>query len=114
MVDAIRWALFRIGIFFQIHYLDDYLFFSSPTSDNATSVLSQVMNTLNSMEVPVAFSKTEGPATVVTFLGIVVDTVRFELQLLEEKLSYIRRLTSGGKAELYLQADHRMAGQAFW
>ena len=92
VADAIGWALFQTGVLFQIHYLDDFLFFTSPVSSDATSVLPHVLNRLDSMGVPVAFSKIEGPATVVTFLGIVVDTVRFELRLPEEKLSYIRGL----------------------
>lgn len=39
-----------------------------------------------------ALHKMEGPATVVTFLGVVVDTARFELRLPIDKLDYIREL----------------------
>lgn len=35
---------------------------------------------------PLKLEKVEGPATVLTFLGIVIDTVRFKLRLPEDKL----------------------------
>ena len=94
VADAIGWALFQTGVLFQIHYLDDYLFFSPPTPGDAIPALPHILNTLDRMGVPVAISKIEGPATIVTFLGIIVDTVRFELRLPEEKLSYIRGLVT--------------------
>ena len=80
--------------------MDDYLFFFSPTSDDVTSVLPQILNMLNSMGVLVTVSKFEGPAMVVTFLGIVVDTIRFKLRLPEEKLSYILGLTTQWQGRL--------------
>ena len=40
--------------------------------------------------IPVAEHKTEGPATSVTFLGILVDTVRFQLRLSSDKLARLQ------------------------
>ena len=42
--------------------------------------------------IPVASHKTEGPSTLVTFLGIVVDTVQFQLWLPLEKVTWLRIL----------------------
>ena len=42
--------------------------------------------------VPVAVEKIEGLATVVTFLGVLIDTSRFELRLPEPKKNYIREM----------------------
>ena len=39
-----------------------------------------------------AVNKIEGPATTITFLGIQIDTISFELRLTVEKLEYIGRL----------------------
>ncbi len=39
-----------------------------------------------------AHEKIEGPATIVTFLGIIIDTVAGELRIPEEKLAHIRQL----------------------
>ena len=41
---------------------------------------------------PVADNKVDGPATSVTYLGILVDTVRFELTLPPDKLERIGEL----------------------
>ena len=40
--------------------------------------------------IPVAEHKTEGSATSVTFLGILVNTVQFQLQLPSDKLSRLQ------------------------
>ena len=40
--------------------------------------------------IPVAEHKTEGPATSVTFLGILVDTVQFQLRLPSDKLARLQ------------------------
>ena len=50
------------------------------------------MITFSDLGVPVATHKTEGPATLVTFLGIVIDTVACQLRLPEEKLERLRDL----------------------
>ena len=92
VADAIGWALFQMGIRLQIHYLDDYLFFIHPSSSDAYSLLPSVLNTLDHLGVPVATQKIEVPATTVTFLGVIVDTVRLELRLPDHKLEYIRSL----------------------
>ena len=81
VADAIGWVLFQMGIRLQIHYLDDYLFFVHPSSNDAYSLFPSVLNTLDHLGVPVATQKIEGPATTVTFLGVIVDTVRLELRL---------------------------------
>ena len=41
---------------------------------------------------PVAAHKTEGPATCVIFLGILIDTITFELRLPAEKLQRLQTL----------------------
>jgi len=42
--------------------------------------------------VPIASRKTDGPTTVVTFLGILVDTDKGELHLPQDKLQWLRGL----------------------
>ena len=91
MADVIGWALIQAGIQFLIHYSDDFLFFVSPSRPGLL-VLSRVLNILENLRVPVAVPKIEGPATVVAFLGILVDTSQFELRLPGPKLEFIREL----------------------
>ena len=72
VADAIGWALLQSGVELFIHYLDDFLFFSPP-APRPVNTLQMVLNTLRHLGVPVAHEKIEGPAPVVTFLGIVTQ-----------------------------------------
>ena len=84
--------MMQAGITFVMHYLDDHLFFLPPSSVSSTSLLSQILGIFDYLEVPVADDKVDGPITVVTFLGIQIDTVRFELTLPPHELECIREL----------------------
>ena len=103
VVDAIGWALWQAGITLHIHYFDDFLFFVAPLANSGHAVLARVLSILEWLGVSVAHRKIEGPAPVVSFLGITVDTVRFESsnltvsnsvyqsnRLLEDKVWYIQ------------------------
>ena len=92
MADAVGWALIQAGAPPHIHYLDDFLFFVSPAATHGPLVLSRILEAFGMLGVPVAMHKIEGPATVVTFLGVEVDTVRFELRLPGHKLDHIQGL----------------------
>lgn len=59
----------------QLHYLDDFLFFIPLEATQNQVVLPHILRILLELGVPVAFQKTEGPATLVTFLEITLDTV---------------------------------------
>ena len=86
VADAIGWALLQPSVNLQIHYLDDFSFFVPPSAEHGQSMLCHTLNVLECLGVSVATQKIEGPATVVTFLAIEVDTVRFELRLPQEKI----------------------------
>ena len=119
--DALAWAFRSSGIFSQIHYLDDFLFFGRPNSDEAELVLSRVLDICQVLGVPVAGHKTEGPATCVKFLGILVDTARLELRLPREKLERLQSLviawvhrsscTRNHFSAIY-HMQHRLSGRA--
>ncbi|XP_044125174.1 mucin-5AC-like [Bufo gargarizans] len=66
---------------------------SSRTS-SSTDKLGRPIVYLGSSQVPVATAKTEGPATKVTFLGIILDTIKMEASLPSEKLLRIRSAIS--------------------
>ena len=76
-----------------MHYLDDYLLFGCPESPECAQALHTALSLCKNLGVPVSSSKIEGPATTITFLGIVLDTEKRELRLPEDKLvSVIARL----------------------
>ena len=91
VADAMAWILFNRGIRFLLHYLDDFLFVGSPCSSEASIARARAEATFEDLGVPVATHKTEGPATRITFLGIVIDTQSFTLSLPEEKLLRVRQ-----------------------
>ncbi len=74
VADMIAWTLHCSGIQHQIHYLDDFLFFGAPKTDEGRKALDIVLRVLAWLEVPVASHKTEGPATALTYLGILINT----------------------------------------
>ena len=72
--------MYHNGVTSSIHYLDNFLFVGPSESDECT----QNLATCNK---PVASRKLAGPTTVLTFLGIEIDTVAGQLWLSTEKLT---------------------------
>ena len=69
------WALHNAGIQHLTHYLDDFLFLVAPHINDGAQILSLAMRDFSKLGVPVARHKTEGPACVITFLGVCIDTI---------------------------------------
>ena len=86
LADTLEWILQKRGIE-SIHYLDDFLIFGPPDREACEKQLKEVEAVFRQLGVPVAGHKTEGPARVITFLGIVVDLVAGILRLPEEKVA---------------------------
>ena len=92
--DMLAWIAGQNGVSFLLHYLDDFLTIgppSSPTCQHNLEVLTQICNYLG---VPLAFEKVEGPSTVLSFLGIVLDTTSMEARLPEDKLTRLKNEVS--------------------
>ena len=87
VADALTWAMRRSGVPNLMHYLDDFLFFSPPRATTTPTVLTKALAVCDILGVPVAPNKVEGPATSLTFLGILIDTVKLELRLPHDKLA---------------------------
>ena len=83
----------RAGIHGQVHYLDDFLF-GRPHSSEASENLHLALQVCRQLGIPVATHKTKGPSTVLTFLGILVDSSRMELRLPTDKLHRLQSLVS--------------------
>ena len=74
----------------MIHYLDDFLMVGSPSSDTCQLNLDILKQLCDDLGVPLALEKVEGPSTTISFLGILLDTVRMEIRLPEDKLAQIK------------------------
>ena len=84
--DALAGVMWKRGVKWQVHYLDDFLFLGPPGSPDRKQA---ALDTCKLLGVPVAAHKMEGPITCLTFLGIQIDTVSMSLSLSQDKLACI-------------------------
>ena len=94
IADALLWSMYDAVLLSGIHYLDDFLLFGAPGSKECADNLSLALTTCKALGVPVAQQKVEGPASIINFLGIEIDTVLWLLRLPLEKLQRIRGMLS--------------------
>eukprot|EP00731_Ephydatia_muelleri_P000372 Em0001g372a len=92
IADALEWYLKSRGIAHVFHYLDDFTIVGSPSSDECMRALSVMRQACVELGIPLAEHKTEGPATRITFLGIMIDTTAGQLSLPPEKLARVQSL----------------------
>ena len=90
VADALQWIFQCQGVK-GIHYLDDFLLFGSPDSDECRQALEKILETCARLGVPLALHKTKGPSTIIIFLGIELDMKAMTLRLPEEKLIRLKR-----------------------
>ena len=91
VADALVWVLWCKGVMRAIHYLDDF-FLGPPGSEECTKSLKIARETCTELGVPVAPHKVEGPASVITFLGIAIDSGMQQLRLPQENCQlYLQR-----------------------
>lgn len=86
VADGLAWALSCHGVRNFVHYLDDFFFCGPPASQECAGALEIAVSVCQRLGLPVAPEKVEGPATVITFLGIEVDTMKEEVRLPHAKL----------------------------
>ena len=92
VADILGWVFSQSGIRHHLHYLDDFLLLGAPHSREAAQALDIALKVFDSLGIPVATHKTEGPSTILIFLGILIDTKRFELRLPEDKLTRLQEM----------------------
>ena len=85
LADALAWILQANGVSYQLHYLDDFLLLGPPDQQTCAQALHRTIQVCQELGVPIAVHKTEGPAPVLPFLGILIDSIRMELSLPPEK-----------------------------
>ena len=69
--------------------MDDFIIVGPPGSGVCGDNLSVALDTCSQLGVPVAAEKMVGPATVVTFLGMEVDTVEMEVNTVEMEVDTV-------------------------
>nr|XP_008117750.1 PREDICTED: uncharacterized protein LOC103280454 [Anolis carolinensis] len=87
----LEWAIRKkSGLSGVAHYLDDFLFIGKAGTGQCRYLMQQFHQLADHFGVPLAHEKTEGPATVLTFLGIEIDTVAHSCRLPLDKLENLK------------------------
>ncbi len=94
VADAVEWIAKQQGVGTIMHYLDDFLIVGVPGTGECSAQLMILLSTFDQLSIPVAIEKLEGPATVLTFLGIEMDTTEMVLRLPDQKLQELKQLVA--------------------
>lgn len=89
--SALQWILeekFKVG--YCVHVLDDFLFVGSPRSPDCYSSLLAFYSLAKDINLPIKSEKTVYPTTTLTFLGLELDTLKFEIRLPTDKLERLK------------------------
>ena len=97
LADAIQFAALAQGIQHITHYLDDFVILGSPGSGQCGRDLSIFIELCESLGVPLAEEKIEGPSTKLEVLGIIIDTEYMQLSLSEARMEELRSLLQNWK-----------------
>ena len=68
------------------HYLDDF-FFAGKNDTECLSLMSEFKNMCKQLGVPIADEKTEGPVTLMEYLGLSIDTETLTVKIPKEKIN---------------------------
>ena len=79
--EALQWIITENYYIQAIHYLDDYFMVGPPDSPACSLAKEKTLFLCQSLGIPVAMEKVEGPASTITFLGIEIDSQLQELRL---------------------------------
>ena len=98
VTDALQWMMEQRGATWVRHYVDDFITVRPNVEECARNA--EVMHkTCEEANIPVEPEKDEGPARVITFLGLQLDTVKMEVRLPQEKLEKLKELVANWKGQ---------------
>ena len=83
---AVEWIAKARGVGWLCHYIDDFVAVGVPRSLECRATLAVLKETCRCLGMPLDPGKEEGPAQVLPFLGVELDTVQCEARLLQAKL----------------------------
>jgi len=90
---ALHWIILnKLGILGCVHVLDDFLFISPADRIKAKNDLDRFLEFANKLGLPIKDEKTVFPTTMLTFLGLELDSDKMEIRLPMDKLERLREL----------------------
>jgi hypothetical protein len=93
--DGLEYVMLQNGASEAIHYLDDIFTAGPPQSATCQDNMSIMLDTCSTLGVTVNPRKIVGPATVIEFLGIIIDSELMELRVSPERVSAIKNELHG-------------------
>jgi hypothetical protein len=90
VADGLLWVMGRHGVSNALHYLDDFLIMGPPHSKECEGALRTSLVLCETLGLPIASHKVEGPATSLAFLGILIDSEAGVLRLPADKLARLQ------------------------
>ncbi len=97
VADALQWLMERWGAKHVYHYVNDFITIGKPNSPECAATLATIKSTCSITEAPIEENKCKSPTTSLTFLGMELDTIEFEIRLPHDKLERLQKLTSEWK-----------------
>ena len=94
VADAVEWCVSQEGVEHIFHYLDDFAVVGPAESQQCLQALLILIRVCAALGIPLAPDKQDGPTAVITLLGIIIDTIKEELRLPEDKLQRLIELAA--------------------
>ena len=85
LTQAVREIMAEQGFPRVVAYLDDFLCVGS-TREECAATMTRLMGLLRCLGFAINYNKVQGPTQTIVFLGIEIDSVRFQLRLPDNKL----------------------------
>lgn len=89
----LHWLVeFKSGLKTLDHYLDDYIFAGKRFTNQCQQLMLCFTETCQELGVPLAENKAEGPVTVMTFLGLEINTEKMLIKIPPKKITELSTL----------------------
>ena len=91
--DLVCWVLQNVyHLLSTVHYSDDFFLVSGAIMDNAKCDLNTLRTAFQTLNIPIAPDKLVGPTTVITYLGIEINSVDMTIGIPDEKYSELMHI----------------------
>ena len=90
LADALQWIMERMGVQWVAHYIDDFITIGDPDSFECHENAVIMHSACDRVGLPVKPEKDEGPTTILSFIGIELDSIALEIRLPRDKLQRLR------------------------
>ena len=94
VADALQWIVQEKGVTYVDHYVDDFIPAGKGQSDECSNNFARMHEICNASGTPVEPEKSEGPKTVISFLGIELHSEEMEIRLPADKLTRLVQMLS--------------------